>query len=355
MSALNRILARKTFKEMDDLERLIEAFGARARVDVLGHAEHEQWRYPLYSVCLGSKNPEDPVLAFFGGVHGLEKIGSEVVLSYMELILQLMSWDSEYQERLERTRLVFFPIVNPVGIVLRQRSNGNGVDLMRNAPLDAEEKTGLNLYCGHRISKRLPWYRGPEGAEMEVEAKALCDLVRRELFPSRLSLAMDVHSGFGARDRLWFPYAYSRRQYTSLAEVTALKRLFDRTYPHHFYQIEPVSHQYLIHGDLWDHLNLEFERSLYHTEKHQQFIPWTLEMGSWLWLRKNPRQILSPWGLFHPIMPHRHHRIMRRHITLFDFFHRALLHPDAWLSADQGVREGNIAYAQSHWYAKGAG
>lgn len=90
-------------------------------------------------------------------------------------------------------------MVNPVGIMLGTRSNGNGVDLMRNSPIKCSgERT---LYSGHRLSPRLPWYQGsPE--IMETEALALCDMVRRFVFPSKLAFVLDLHSGFGIHDRL---------------------------------------------------------------------------------------------------------------------------------------------------------
>jgi hypothetical protein len=231
-----------------------------------------------------------------------------------------------------------------------RRSNGNGVDLMRNAPIDADKRQSGWLYSGHRISSSLPWYRGEEGGAMETESRALLEVVRRYLYPSKRSMSVDVHSGFGVRDRLWFPYAKTRKPYEHVAEVMALKNLFDATYPHHFYKIEPISQQYLVHGDLWDLLVDEFERDKIQMDHSRFFLPWTLEMGSWLWLRKNPRQLISKLGLFHPMQPHRHHRIMRRHITLFDFLHRSILYPEPWLQISHGERESLEGYAHKKWY-----
>src|SRR5262245_18418055 len=98
----------------------------------------------------------------------------------MHTLLELLKWDTQSQERLKNSRLVFVPLVNPVGIVNRTRSNGNGVDLMRNSPLEAESYSAT-VYRGHRISPSIPWYRGPEGVEMEVEVKAIMDVVEKEL------------------------------------------------------------------------------------------------------------------------------------------------------------------------------
>ncbi|MBY0370110.1 DUF2817 domain-containing protein, partial [bacterium] len=162
------------FPEMLELERLLADIGPRARVKVLGQVHHKELSFPLYSIAFGSTDPQAPTLGLFGGVHGLERIGSQVLLSYLRTFTELMRWDSAMAHLLERSRIVFMPIVNPGGMYLMSRSNPNGVDLMRNAPVHAEKASALALYSGHRLSRRLPWYRGPAGAPMETEATALC-------------------------------------------------------------------------------------------------------------------------------------------------------------------------------------
>lgn len=349
MSILNivsKILARRHFTELTLLESLIEDFGSEARVRVVANVQHEDKSYPLHSVVLGSQDPLAPSVGFFAGVHGLEKIGSEVVLAYMRTLQELMKWDQFAKDRLKHMRLVFMPLVNPVGIVNRTRSNGNGVDIMRNSPLDAEEGGG-NIYRGHRISNFFPWYRGVQGAEMEVETKAMIEVIETELLTSRLSMAVDVHSGFGARDRFWFPYAHSRKPFPYLAECFALKGLFDLTYPHHFYAFEPMSRQYTVHGDPWDYVFMN------HNQKPGAgvFIPFCLEMGSWMWLKKNPLQVFSKDGVFHPRLPHRRSRILRRHTNLFDFMQRAVMSPQAWCGQTGSISTENTRKAMELWYA----
>ena len=67
-------------------------------------------------------------------------------------------------------------------------------------------------------------------------------------------------------------------------------------------------------------------------EKSQQnvFIPWTLEMGSWIWVRKNPLQIFKAEGFFNPVKAHRYDRTMRRHMRLIDFMFRAVRNYQSW-------------------------
>ncbi len=341
------MLARRSFPELTDLESLIEGFGSQARTRVVAEVTHKDKTYPLHCLSIGSTDPKAPSVGFFAGAHGLEKIGSEVVLAYMHTLLELLKWDKQSQERLKNSRLVFMPLVNPAGIVNRTRSNGNGVDLMRNSPLEGETYSSA-VYRGHRIGPSLPWYRGVEGAEMEVEVKAVIDVVEKELLSSKISLAVDVHSGFGAKDRFWFPYAHSRRPFPYLAEAFSLKGLLDQTYPHHFYAFEPMSRQYTIHGDPWDYIFEENRKK----SGHGFFMPFTLEMGSWMWLKKNPLQVFLKEGMFDPRLPHRRSRILRRHLNLFDFLHRAVMSPDGWFAQSEEVRALNTRKALELWYEK---
>ncbi len=337
-------MADATFPELQQLEQLIGQFGARANTQVVERIQYKQLEFPIHCITLGSTAPDAPVLAFFGGVHGLEKIGSEVILSYMQTLCELLNWDEEFLARLEKSRLVFVPIVNPVGVYLGTRANGNGVDLMRNSPVEGVDAT--KLYGGHRISPLLPWYRG-DASRLEKEAQALGRVVEEHVFNAPLSITLDLHSGFGLKDRLWFPYASRKTPYPYIAETLAFKELLDRCYRHHIYKIEPMSQEYIINGDLWDYLLDEFVQRF---AGERLFLPLTLEMGSWLWLRKNPRNLLSRHGLFHPLLPHRLQRVFRRHFMLFDFLHRSLLYPNQWARLNS---EQKLAYekkASGLWY-----
>jgi len=263
--------------EMYELEKLVEKASKFARVETLTTVTLSDLSFPLHCLTFGEGDAKSPVVALFGGVHGLERIGTHVLLSYLRTTIELMEWDVIFRKSLENCRLIFVPLVNPAGMYLQRRSNANGVDLMRNSPTNAEKLSKLFLAGGHRISSHLPWYRGKEGAPMEPEAQAICDLIRREIYHSQVAITLDVHSGFGAVDRLWFPYARTKRPFHSVAEVFGLKVLLDRTYPNHIYRIEPQSRQYRAHGDLWDFLYDEHRK----LEKENLFLPLSLELGSW--------------------------------------------------------------------------
>jgi hypothetical protein len=282
-------------------------------------------------------------VGYFGGVHGLERIGAEVVIAYLQSLVMRLQWDSTLHKQLESVRLVFMPVVNPGGMQMGTRANVRGVDLMRNAPVDAHEAVPF-LVGGQRISARLPWYRGVQHAPMEPENLALCGVVQTELLGRPFSVALDCHSGFGVRDRIWFPYAHTRAPIAHLAEVHALKQIFAQSNSNHRYIVEPQSLQYLAHGDVWDYL---YQQSC--AQGEQVFVPLTLEMGSWLWVKKNPRQLFSRHGMFNPLIEHRQQRVLRQHQVLLEFLSRAASGFDRWLPQEQ-ARAQHHAQALQDWY-----
>lgn len=192
-----------------------------------------------------------PALLFVGGVHGLERVGTQVLLSYLRTLIAARTWDVLLPEMLTRMRILLVPLLNPAGMALGLRSNAKGVDLMRNAPVTADQPSRwYELHRGQRITPFLPWYRGKNGEPMEVESSSLCEFVERELFGSRFAVVLDVHSSFLAGDRIWFPHARSREPLQHLPEITALAHLLSHTHEDHVYTIEPQSINHTTHGDL---------------------------------------------------------------------------------------------------------
>jgi hypothetical protein len=329
--------------ELIELERLIDRPGDLLQTRVLCHVEVEARRLPVYALSLGNPAADVPAVGYFGGVHGLERIGASVVLSFLHSVLMRLRWDTLLQQQLERMRMVFMPVVNPGGLWRGTRANPQGVDLMRNAPVEAQQRVAF-LVGGQRLSARLPWYRGPRSAPMQAESQALCTVVEEELLSHRFSIAVDCHSGFGLSDRIWFPYAGSRAPIPHLAEIHALSELLDQTHRHHPYLFEPQSCQYLTHGDLWDHL---YQRAC--SDPERVHLPLTLEMGSWLWVKKNPRQLLSLQGLFNPLLGHREARVLRRQVEWLDFVGRAACGHRSWCPHGDS-REQHRQQALRRWF-----
>ncbi|SMF05205.1 M14 family zinc carboxypeptidase [Pseudobacteriovorax antillogorgiicola] len=308
---------------------------------------YKKYKFPLLSFRFGSEDKNVPKLVLVGGVHGLEKVGTHVVTSYLQTLIRLLKWDQSVRAILDKCQLHIYPLANPVGMYRRTRSNGNGVDIMRNAPIDAR-KTSLPFVSGHRVSPKIPWYRGEEGEAMELETQVLCDYVRRYTFDSDLAVVLDVHSGFGLIDRLWFPFAFSETVFPDAHKVLALKRLLDHSYPNHIYTVEPQNIHYMAHGDVWDYMY--FEHRKYCKDQDRVFVPLCLEMGSWHWIRKNPRQVFSALGIFNPVLPHRLKRTQRRHLLLFDFLLKAVNSGDSWANLTPGQKIHLQKKATHIWY-----
>jgi hypothetical protein len=326
-----------TLPELDAIEAIARDPAVRAEViaTIEGRAIH--------ALSFGTRDPAAPVLLVVAGVHGLERIGTHVAIAYMKTLIAQLAWDRVLRGALDESRVVVVPLVNPGGMAARTRANPRGVDLMRNAPVPPGA-LAMPLVGGQRLSRRLPWYMGEPGAPMEAEAHALCDVVERGAASSRFTLAIDLHSGFGVIDRLWFPYARTRTPAPHVAELFALRTLLDRTLPNHVYRVEPTARVYTIRGDLWDHL---YDRAV---ARGRVLLPLTLEMGSWAWLRKHPAQALSRLGPFNPTVPHRLRRTLRRHLPLLDFLHRAAISASAWADLDAPTRARLERAAFAAWY-----
>lgn len=344
--------------EIDFIEKKISELGDKVRSQVLATVSAQGKSAPIYKISFGSADPQAPSLGIIGGVHGLERIGSQVSLALLNSLSELVLWDQNVQKALETMRIYFIPVVNPLGIYFRTRSNARGVDLMRNAPVEASGELPF-LVSGHRISPLLPWYRG-QAENLEIESEALMRAVQEESFQSTASITLDIHSGFGFQDQIWFPFAKNTKPFPSLPEMHSFKELLGRTYPHHFYKIEPQA--YSTHGDIWDYLYEKhfaqqtapeiFAKHPGQSTSHQQkfFLPLCLEMGSWNWVKKNPLQFFSLLGPFNPVKQHRYQRTLRRHNTLFEFLMRAVQAPQAWAHLSQEQRLKHHQQALELWY-----
>jgi hypothetical protein len=306
---------------VNSLENFIlnyEIYNEHGHVKKYGDVSFKNKTYPLVTVSYG--NPKAPTLFINGGIHGLERIGAQLTLSLLDGFHERLSWDTTLKNMLENIQVVFLPLANPVGYFQTTRSNGNNVDLMRNADIEATEAVPY-LLGGHRNSTRLPWHRG---FEVQTETLFVIDTVKNILSESDILISLDIHSGFGFRDQLWFPFANSKKYFTGISELFLLFNLFRKSFPHHVYKVEPQSKNYLTHGDIWDYCYYNLKKA------GQVFLPLTLEMGSWIWVKKNPLQIFSKAGLFNPIKQHRIHRTLRRHRPLFDFLMHALISNSHW-------------------------
>lgn len=316
-----------------------------ARARVLAHIPHKREPLPVYGFSLGSQDPRAPVFFLCGGIHGIERIGAQSVWSLLKSSIDRLYWDESFKNILNKIRLSFVPLANPTGYVDLRRSNFRGVDLMRNSPVAASDPVPW-MIGGHRYSNRWPWYRG-NPQEPEVEITSIENFFMMECEHSRQVISLDFHSGFGFRDRLWFPHAHTKKLFVHLPELYGLIELLEETHPYHVYMIEPQSQAYLIHGDLWDHLFFCLKKK----NPESLYIPLTLEMGSWNWVKKNPAQLFNILGVFNPIKDHRVKRTFRRHIFLYDFLCRALYSAESWANPKDSQKTRAQEQALVRWYA----
>ncbi len=333
--------------EADELRALLEqAPDSLIRTETLIEIKVQDTLLPIIGLALGSLDPQAPVLAIVGGIHGLERIGSEVVIAYLRSLTERLGWSKSIREQFSEIRVVMIPIANPAGMAEGTRCNANGVDLMRNAPVDSPH--ALRFFGGQRVSRHLPYFRGKPGAELEPELRAIESFLVRETFQSRASIVLDVHSGFGVRDRIWFPFAREPAPFPLLPEAAGLIHNFERAFSNHPYTIEPQSRSYCTHGDFWDYLfDLYYKTN---AGAGRVFLPLTLEMGSWGWVRKNPRQLFSFLGAFNPVKPHRRRRALRRHLPLLDFLRDSVQSHGSWCALSDASRQILQEQALVRWF-----
>lgn len=310
-------MTKHIIRELEHIEHLANRH-ADIELTTLANIKHKAQSFPLYALHVGTKDPNAPTLFLTGSIHGVERIGSQIILAFLENLLKRTAWDVHLNDRLSRMNIISIPVINPWGVHLKTRSNGNGVDLMRNSPIQAKNPK-YQLYAGHAFSNKLPWYRGNPN-QMEHELIAVSEFILERSKNARSSIILDLHSGFGTRDRLWFPFAHSSQPPDNLHEYYLLYRLFRKSYPQYeLYQFEPQWHQYTTHGDFWDWM---YQQHFAQSSTH--FLPITLELGSWLWVKKNPWQLMRFSELFHPTKPHRVKRVQRRHNPLLNYLIQVL-------------------------------
>jgi hypothetical protein len=304
------------FKEYQLIEQYLQALP-----DYFRHIAEKTIETPTdsmtvhhFQICHKSVSESErlPVLFIVAGVHGLEAIGIDILMSFVHHLYSQLHWNRNLQEEFKKVKIHFIPILNPHGYLYNQRSNFRGVDLMRNSPTESD--TPWPFVGGQRFSNRLPYFRGNYG--FEPENQFLLQELSRVTSTSPMCLSLDLHSGFGAQDFLWTPYAKSKGFPPQWARFERIKSLIDSTLPNHVYTIEPQSNQYTTSGDLWDFVfdsmieTGQIERNL--------LLPFTLEVGSWVWIKKSPFKAFRLKNLFNPAHSHRHKRVLRRHLPLLN-------------------------------------
>ena len=87
--------------ELDEIEALAAQAGTALHCRSLCQVHTGGAAYPVYALTLGNPAPECAAVGFFGGVHGLEHIGAQVVLACLRGIVARLAWDDSLQHLLE--------------------------------------------------------------------------------------------------------------------------------------------------------------------------------------------------------------------------------------------------------------
>ena len=87
----DRIIQR-SIPELLDLDRLAGALVGRASLETLCTVHWQDIALPVRALTLGAVEPEAPLLLCVGGVHGLERIGAQVVLGFIETLVAALRW-----------------------------------------------------------------------------------------------------------------------------------------------------------------------------------------------------------------------------------------------------------------------
>lgn len=232
---------------------------------------------PIHVLALGNPDPPCRRSAISPVLHGLERIGTRVLLVFLRGLLNRLKWDPLLHRQLESLRMVFVPLVNPGGIVAQPALQS---EWRRSHAQRAAGRAGTRALPARRPAfQRPPALVSRPGRPAHAGGKPESQgVVAEELLPRGSAWRWIAIPASACATASGFPTPIPPRLFPHLPEVHALKDLFDQTYPTHNYVVEPQSRQYLAHGDLWDHFYLEARAQAGGAER--VFLPLTLEMGS---------------------------------------------------------------------------
>ena len=300
----------------------IEQYGFSRKAD-------NGFRFPIYALRIGKPSAlkKRPV-GIVAGVHGLETIGVRILLDFLHHCLANPEFFPELHNG--KVGIHAIPMVNPGGIALRRRSNPAGVDLMRNSGVEAVRS--MPFFGGHRLSKHLPYYRGNT---LEPESRALYRFIFQSFFATkgRLMPVVDVHSGFGSVDHVWWPYASTKEPCRDTPLFESMGRFLKIQAGHSKLNFGPQSESYTTHGDLWD-LYYDHYWKYHESDKNWKgrFLPLTLEVGTWSDLRESPTRMLNRKNIFNPDAERKQQTIQRYRKFLRDLFRVSLTSEKDWLN-----------------------
>lgn len=293
--------------------------GKLVRLSQLGFSRktEEGFRFPIHCLEIGtSKAIAKHPVGIVAGVHGLETVGIRIVLDFLEYIIHKKS--PGYLTEIEKGKvgLIVIPVLNPGGVAQKTRSNPAGVDLMRNSGIDAE--MAPPFFGGQSWTNKLPYYRGKS---LEPESRTLFRYLSQYFFHLKSSVlpVLDVHSGFGTIDHVWWPYAKTKTPCLDTPVYEKIADFFANGRRHTRFKFGPQSETYTTHGDLWDRFYDYFLDKAKVENLKSKFLPLTLEVGTWSDIKENPSKLFRKRGIFNPARENKFETITTYRDFLRDF------------------------------------
>lgn len=259
----------------------------------------EGFRFPIYVLEIGKEKAiKQNVAGLVAGVHGLETIGIRVLLDFLDDLFSRKNSELYREIKDGELGIVCIPILNPGGVAMKRRSNPGGVDLMRNSGVEAVKAPFF--FGGHKLSNVFPYYRGNV---LQAESKVLDRFYNKYLLPAENFMipVIDIHSGFGAVDHVWWPYAGTHEQCIDERLFQKIANHLTTKFNHILYRFGPQSETYTTHGDLWDRLYNQYQKAkLKSNPNGSRFLPLTLEIGTWADIQLDPWKVFRKRGIFNP-------------------------------------------------------
>lgn len=94
--------------ELHQIEAIVKQNRDVLTSEVLCKISDNQQTLPIYVLKLETTRRNAPCISYVGGIHGLERIGTQVVLSFLETLLERMKWDKVFEDILNRVRIIFY-------------------------------------------------------------------------------------------------------------------------------------------------------------------------------------------------------------------------------------------------------
>ncbi|GAL36591.1 zinc carboxypeptidase-related protein [Vibrio maritimus] len=103
-----------TPRELGHIQEYAERY-SELSLSTLTHIKHQGVEMPIQQLSFGSSHPSAPCLILTGSIHGVERIGSQIILAFIRSLLKRRQWDSQLNDTLNKIRILTVPVVNPWG------------------------------------------------------------------------------------------------------------------------------------------------------------------------------------------------------------------------------------------------